>query len=289
MTADAGVLVLEHRASRLVVASQSGAAIREFKWRDHDILRPAPPGAADDPFETACFAMVPFVNRIAHGRFEFAGRAVQLRRNWSEDPHPIHGQGWRASWDVMAATRSSATLRFEGGGDDWPWRYASEQRFALSADELSIELSLENLSDGPMPSMLGLHPYFPHAAQARLQAHLPRVWLTDRSALPLEEVQTPRPWRFDPPRAVNAVPLDHGFCGWNGHAVLEWPERTVTLHAPACGFLHVYAPRGRDFFCIEPQTGAPGALARNADETSVLAPGERAGIEVRFEVACISA
>jgi aldose 1-epimerase len=285
MTANAGVLVLERRASRLIVLSHLGAAVREFRWRDQDVLRPAPPGASDDPFTMACFPMVPFVNRIAHGRFRFAGRSVQLERNWSEDPHPLHGQGWRASWDVTATTPTSATLRFEGGGDDWPWRYACEQRFRLSVDELSVELSLENLSDSPMPSMLGLHPYFPHAAQARLHAQLPRVWRTNGSALPVQEIDTPRAWRFDPPRAVGAVPLDHCFCGWNGHAVLEWPERIVTVRAPGCAFLHVYAPQGRDFFCIEPQNGAPGALVRNADEASVLAPGARIGIEVRFELA----
>ncbi len=284
MSKDEGLLVLQHRAARLVVAPYRGGAIHEFTWHGANILRPAAPGAAKDAFAAACFPMAPFVNRIAHGRFSFAGRSVLLEPNWPEDPHPIHGQGWRANWEVTAATATGATLRFEGGGDEWPWRYRCEQRFRLFPDELSIALSIENLSDAPMPAALGLHPYFPHAAQARLNARLPRVWLADDAALPVEEAETPAAWRFEPPRGVQALPLDHCFCGWNGEASLEWPERTVRVRAPHCSFLHVYAPAGRDFFCIEPQTGPPGALARNAEQPPALAPGGSTAMELQLSL-----
>ncbi len=264
-----------------------GGAISEFSWRDRHIFRPASADAADDPFDMACFAMLPFVNRVADGRFGFGRYAVQLERNWSEDPHPLHGQGWRAPWTVIAASTAGATLRFDGGGDEWPWAYRCEQGFQLFPDGLSIELSIENLSATPMPAMLGLHPYFPDAAHARLLARTPRVWLTDRAALPLEEVTTRPEWRFEPARAVGAVSLDHCFAGWNGIATLQWPDRTVTVQATNCHHLHVYAPSGQDFFCIEPQTAAPGALGRSHDGVTVVAPGERFGMRVDFTVGAI--
>ena len=102
-------LILRHRAARLTLAPQLGGAIRAFEWRGRDILRPAA-ATADDPFEMACFPMVPYVNRIAHGRFEFGGRAVQLERNWTADPHPIHGQAWRRPW----SRRRAAPTRWRG-------------------------------------------------------------------------------------------------------------------------------------------------------------------------------
>src|SRR3569833_1966511 len=166
MTRAEGLLVLEHQQTRLTLDPRRGGVIRELKWRDWDILRPTPASAGDDPFDTACFAMVPFVNRVAHGRFTFDGHAVQLERNWSADPHPIHGHGWRSSWEVAAAERADATLKFEGGANEWPWRYSSEQRFELTPNGLSLELSIRNLSRTPMPAMLGLHPYFPDAQHA---------------------------------------------------------------------------------------------------------------------------
>jgi aldose 1-epimerase len=275
-------LTIQHHAARLTLAPREGGAVRELEWRGRPVLRPTPAGAGDDPFETACFPMVPYVNRIAHGRFEFGGRTVQLERNWSEDPHPLHGQGWRAAWSVFSVTATSAAMSFEGGADEWPWRYHCEQRFELLDDGVAIELSIENRSVTPMPAMLGLHPYFPDAAHAELRANLPRVWLADDGALPTEEVETPRAWRFEPGRAVNAVTLDHCFAGWNGIASIRWPERRVILRASHCRFLHVYAPPGRDFFCVEPQNAPPGALVRRAGETSVLAPGERQSIRVHF-------
>jgi aldose 1-epimerase len=281
---DEGFLVLQHETTRLAVDSRRGGAIRAFDWRGKAILRSTAAGAGDDPFDMACFPMAPYVNRVAHGQFSFGRHAVQLARNWSQDPHPLHGQGWRARWTVEAASSSSATLSYEGGADDWPWRYRCEQSFQLLADELSVELRLENLSETTMPAMLGLHPYFSDAAQAQLQAQLPRVWLTDRAALPVKEAQTPPAWRFEPARAIGAVPLDHCFSGWDGIATLRWPDRAVTVSAAHCSCLHIYAPAGRDFFCIEPQSAAPGALSRDAGEATVLAPGGRCAIRVQFAV-----
>jgi aldose 1-epimerase len=281
---DKGFLVLRHAEARLTLDPHRGGVIREFSWGGRDVLRPTPASAGADPLDTACFPMVPFVNRVADGRFSFGGHAVQLEPNWSGDPHPLHGAGWRASWAVLAASGSRARLRFDGGNDEWPWTYRCEQCFELLPDGLSIELSVENLSKMPMPAMLGLHPYFGDAAHAVLQARLPRVWLTDGAALPVRETETPAAWRFEPARPVNAVPLDHSFSGWNGIASLRWPDRTVTLHARDCNYLHVYAPVDKDFFCVEPQTAAAGALGRNGGEAAVVAPGGRLAMRVRLAV-----
>jgi galactose mutarotase-like enzyme len=46
----------------------------------------------------------------------------------------------------------------------------------------------------------------------------------------------------------------------------------------------VYAPAGRDFFCVEPQSAPAGALNRGADEATVVAPGERFEVQVSFDV-----
>jgi aldose 1-epimerase len=286
MKSDTGYLMLQLQDTRLTLDPGRGGVIRALNWRGHDVLRPTAADAGDDPFDTACFPMVPFVNRVAHGEFDFAGRKVRLERNWSEDPHPLHGQGWRKPWSVVSESASGATLRFDGGADEWPWRYRCEQHFDLQPDGLSVELSLQNLSDESMPVMLGLHPYFPDAAHAQLRARLPRVWLTDRAALPLEETPTPPEWRFEPPRPVKTVPLDHGFSEWDGVAKLRWPDRTLTVSAKGCRYLHVYTPAANDYFCIEPQTAAPGALGRA--EAPIVAAGERIAIEVRFAAAGVS-
>lgn len=225
-----------------------GGAIREFTWRDRQILRSASPLANDDPFELACFPLVPYANRIANGRFEFDGRSVSLASNSDPSVHPLHGQGWLAPWEIVSTTASSAALVFDGGGNEWPWRYRAQQQFELHDDALKIDLSVQNLADAPMPAMLGLHPYFCDAAHAQLQAKPPRVWLADDACLPVEEAASPAAWRFDAPRAVNTIALDHCFTGWDGVAKITWPGRVITIHAQNCGFLHIYAPAGKKFF-----------------------------------------
>jgi aldose 1-epimerase len=282
MKVDESWIVLQRQqpAMRMILAPKQGGAIRELTHEGEDVLRPTPAGAGLDPFDLACFPMVPYANRIAHGRFRHGNRQVQLKRNWSGDPHPLHGQGWRAPWSLVAASTSSAILRFEGGGDEWPWRYRCEQRFELLPDGVSIELSIQSLADEPMPAMLGLHPYFPNAAHAKLEAQLPRVWLTDDAALPLTEAATPAAWCFEPARELQQVPLDHCFAGWNGTAVLRWPGRALRITAPDCRFLQIYAPASQDFFCIEPQSAAAGALSTG--EVRTLAPGERFAIALHL-------
>jgi aldose 1-epimerase len=279
-----GTVVLQCESALVSLDPARGGVVREFTWHGLDVFRPTPSAAGDDPLDVACFPMVPYVNRVAGGHFEFMRRNVQLAPNWSGDPHPLHGQGWRTSWDVVSASNTAATLRFEGGGNEWPWRYRSEQCFELGPDELWIELSVENLSDTPMPAMLGLHPYFADATHAQLQAELPRIWLTDAAAIPVEEAQSPARCRFEEFRAIESVALDHCFSGWNGVASLRWPDRVVTIRTAQCRYLHVYTPTDKDFFCIEPQTAPPGALGRNVGEAAVVAPRERFAMRVQFSV-----
>lgn len=287
MTLDAGLPILQNRAMRLLLDPQRGGAIRELSWLGRPVLRPAPATGAGDPFEMACFPMAPYVNRVARGRFSFGGHSVQLDRNWDADPHPLHGQGWRRPWTTVNISAAQATLSFEGGGDDWPWRYVCEQRFQLLDNGVSIGLSVENSGSEAMPVMLGLHPYFPDAAHAHLEARLPSVWLTDSEVLPVKEIPTPSEWRFQPSRAIDSRVLDHTFADWDGVATLRWPEYQVTLRATECRHLHVYAPAGRGFFCVEPQSAPPGALGRDAGEAKVLNPGERFGIQVQIEAGAL--
>jgi aldose 1-epimerase len=227
-------LVLQHEHMQLTLDAARGGAILEFSWRDRPIFRATPRSAGADPFALACFPMVPYANRIARGHFNFGAHAVHLKRNWENDPHPLHGQGWRARWTVATAAASSARLMYEGGGDEWPWRYRAEQHLQLTQSALSVRLSIENLAQSPMPTMLGLHPYFCDPDQAQMQASTPRVWLADNASLPIEEVATPIDWSFDQARPVTAVPLDHCFADWNGSAVLIAASTSTRTTVVAC-------------------------------------------------------
>nr|WP_263486478.1 hypothetical protein [Mesorhizobium sp. ESP6-5] len=73
------------------IAPAAGGALASYRWwRDGsavDWLRAAHPAAIGrgDAGAMACFPLVPYSNRIRNGRFEFAGRPIQLPR-----PRTIH-------------------------------------------------------------------------------------------------------------------------------------------------------------------------------------------------------
>jgi len=275
-------MLLRNGNVRITVDAAHGGVLRDFSWRGMAVLRPAASAAVTEPLMTACFPLVPYANRIAHGRFTFQGTEVSLRPNWDQDPHPLHGQGWRAAWAVDQSSAAAATLMFAGGGDEWPWRYRATQAFEVLADGLKVRLSVENLADRPMPAMLGLHPYFPDGAAAAIEAQATTVWLTDAQALPVEEVAIPPRWSFARPRPAAGIALDHCLDHWDGVAMVRWPDRVVTLTATGCPALHVYTPASAGFFCLEPQSAAVGALNRAHGGAATLVPGETLAISVEF-------
>jgi aldose 1-epimerase len=275
--------------AELDVAPAEGGCITAFRWRAEggaiDWLRPAPRGAGLTPNESACFPLVPYSNRIRQGRFRFAGQDYQLRPNFTPAPHTIHGHGWKLPWRATAQDTASLALVYEHDGSDWPAPYCAEQHFTLAAGALTVELAVTNTGDTAMPAGLGLHPYFPRTPACRLTATVEAMWATDAEVMPTELVGADLSGGLSP----DAPPLDNGFTGFAGRAVIDWPERraSLTLEAdPALSFLVVYTPAGKDFFCAEPVshcTDAVNLAAERADTgLKVLQPGERFAAAVRF-------
>ena len=239
------------------------------------ILRPAPAEAlmAGNGRGMACFPLVPYSNRVAGGRFSFAGTAYQLARNFGDHPNSIHGVGWQRAWQVTQVAPDAATLSLEHTQDaDWPFAFSAAQRFQLSATALRIDLSITNRHATSAPAGLGLHPYFPRGG-AMLGFRTESVWHNGSDMVPTQRTAVPPDWDHATARAVGSVALDNCFEGWDGVATLAWPDRTLTIEASEI-FRHliVYTPAGQDFFCVEPVSHANDAI--NRDGMHVLAPDE---------------
>jgi aldose 1-epimerase len=243
-----------------------------------------------DPLESACFPLVPFVNRVRDGRFFFRGREVTLAQNLQGDPSPLHGQGWRAGWEVVRQAPAEAELVYRHEAGEWPWAYDARQIFRLEDDGLVIELACSNLSDSAMPCGLGLHPYFPCSEDTRLDAEVACSWTIDDKVLPVGKV--PAEGRFSlRDRLICAQELDHGFGDWNGLAMIDdpaWPFR-IELTSGSAQFLHVYSPKTGGFFAAEPVTHANAALNAPEEEwpplgLRVLDPGATMRLDMRLRL-----
>lgn len=285
-------LSLADGALTLELLPELGAALASLRHEERDVLRPAPPGTSD-PFQTAAFALAPFANRIAGGRFRVGDREVRIERNAQGQAHPLHGHAWRRPWQVRSASGASAALSFEHPPDSWPWHYTVTQTLTLHAGSLEVRLALENLDSTPMPAGLGWHPYFHKGRGARLEAHLTGVWLTDEELLPVSLAHGTRFAHWDGGDLLAQPQLiDHCHTGWDGVARILLPEERLRLTLTASRelkWLHIYSPPDQDFFCIEPVSHMPDAVNRAAPAAltghRLLAPGERLEAAVTLGIA----
>jgi aldose 1-epimerase len=269
-----------------------GGCITFFRTDGIELMRPAADGFAENGGArlSSSYPLVPFSNRIADGRFAFAGKDYQLALNMPEEGHAIHGHGWENGWQVEARSETEAVLGFTHRVDGTPFDYQARQRFTLGPEGLEVVIEVRNQGAGPMPAGLGLHPYFPRSEALTLKAPADHVWLLDRRKLPTEKVRPPAEWDFSAPRRLAPIDIDHCFGGWAGRARLHWPERELSLEIeaePVFGHLVVYVPPGRDFVCVEPVShvnDGVNLMARGVEGTGVrvLAPGESLAGRVLF-------
>ncbi len=266
------MLSLRSGESSLVLAPEIGGAIVGWTFGTVPLLRRPAPDAivSGDVLALACFPLVPYSNRIAHGTFRWDGVDFPLNRHFGDQPHTIHGVGWRRAWAVAQVGPASVTLtlRHDAAGDharDWPFAFVAEQRFTLTPNALEVALSLRNLHRAPAPAGLGLHPYFPRDRPATLRFNATHVWRNDADVLPSELVAVPPEWDHSGGRCIGSVSLDNCFAGWDGKARIVWASDAPALRIEADGlFRHliVYAPPAQDFFCVEPVSHMNDAINR---------------------------
>lgn len=259
----------------MAVDLRFGGGVASLRHDGRDVLDPAPQGATS-PVQLGTFALAPYANRIAHGRFAFGEQQVETARLHPGEPHGLHGLLWYAQVEPIAQGPEHLTLAFTHEGPDWPWAFRVEQTYRLSQAGWVHELAIINLASTDMPHGLGFHPRFKLARDSRVDTQLSHIWLTDETLLPTWSAMSDP--RLD---AILGAPfadwpfIDHCCGGWQGRALIDVAglDRQVHLSASAeCGFLHVYAP-GNGTACFEPVTHMPDQANRGG--MALLAPGAR--------------
>jgi aldose 1-epimerase len=282
-------LTLTHGAARCDILPQVGGSIGAWSVNGQEMLRAASEAGitARNPYTTAGFPLVPYSNRIGQGIFEWRGKLMALARNFPPEPHAIHGVGFERPWQVQTRGKDSALLRLTHRPDAaWPWAFEARQRITLSDDSLILEFDAVNLESQAVPLAFGHHPYFP-CSGAHLTFHAQGVWLVGDDGLPCELAKPAGQYDFSKGMAVENADIDHCFTGWNGSAIVTWPDKMQALAIVGSRELSsavVCIRRGLDAFCFEPVAHVNNALNRADRESSmpVIAPGESFEASIRF-------
>jgi aldose 1-epimerase len=270
-----GFVTLTDGAARVDLLPALGGRIAQVTLGSRPLLRGPEHASLGWPW-WGSYPMLPWANRIAGGVARFGGDTITLPVNWP-DGTAIHGLAYERPWDVVAAGPAEATLAIEVAVDRY--RVRAEQRFALSAGALDLEIDVVNVAEWPVPAGVGIHPWFV-AAPVRVPAEL--VWPGEG---PMPD-GLPRPVRAeeDLRRPVTAVPMDRCFTGLSdtsadiGDLTLSWrgPITQVVVYSGEPGFV-----------CVEPQTMATDGI-RMADAgvvgTGVIALDPGAALSVGYRL-----
>jgi aldose 1-epimerase len=260
------MLSLNEGVSSLVIAPEHGAGLLGWMLDRTPLLRRAVPGAAvaGNPHVMGCFPMLPYCNRIAGGRFIWAGNEYRLRHNFGDNPHTIHGLGWQRAWTLTSIAPREATLTLDHQPDaDWPFAFQAHVTYALAESALTVTLSLTSRHPAPAPAGIGLHPFFPKANDPSLRFDAVGVWHNGADALPDRHGPPPADWVHTMPLSVLDSRLDNCFTGWNGTADIAAGPASLRIEASgAFHCLQVFTPSWADFFCAEPVSHAPDAISR---------------------------
>lgn len=269
------------------LAPELGGGIAAFRYRGRPIFNKPAPGARD---VTALgeFPMGPYVNRIAHGRFDWRGETIVLPRNRADQIHPLHGLGWQRAWTSERLAPHVARMRLTcDASPHWPWEcVAMERVVTLTESGMDVAFSLTHDDPRPMPASIGLHPHFASKG-ARVQFRSDAMWLSSADGIPLLRQRTEEVDVLAAGVTVAELDVDDCFAGWDGRAEISWPDRTLYIETdPPQRFVQLYVPRGADYFCLEPQSAMPDAVNHTSEESGAveLVRGKTLTFTTRFTV-----
>jgi aldose 1-epimerase len=244
--------------------------------------------------------LAPWPNRLAGGRYPFAGAEHQTPLSEPGRGNAIHGLVRWTAWQAVERADDRVTmdtvLRPQPG---YPFALMLSVEYSLSARGLRVSTSATNIGDGPLPFGLGFHPYLTVGSAMVdgdvLSVPADRVLEVDERGIPTGVERRVDGTAFDlrAGAPLGDRQLDHCFGGLRrdddglARATLAAPDGTATrtLWCDA-GFRYLMvftgdtlAPhRRRRGVAIEPMTCPPDAFNSGTDLV-VLDPDSTATAE----------
>ncbi len=272
-------------ALRLAVRPDLGGCIAGLWHRDTPILRSTEPAALEVARKAACYPLVPYSNRLAYRRFRWKGHDYTTQPNFDDSPHSVHGVGWIRPWQIVSSSAVDLVIQCVHPGDaDWPFPFEVSQYFSLTPHSLGVQMVITNTAARAQPVGLGWHPYFPKRPRSRLHIEISDRWDADAAELPVRKVA-----QHSIDGDVSHLAYDNCFEGYTGAARIRDEKFSLQLTS-SLGYLVVFTPHDRDYFCVEPVSHLSNAI-HMAEPAShglrTLEPGESFEANFNLEIAVV--
>jgi aldose 1-epimerase len=240
--------MIELRAgpARAVVVPGAGGRVGSLAVGDTELLVTGEPD--DHGMLWGSFPMVPWVGRLAEGRFTHDGTTHQLATNLP--PHSLHGLAFAQPWRVTSASSANATMTCP-----LPWALGgvADQRVELTPGALTCTLGVTAAARS-MPAEVGWHPWF--ATRGPVAVDATAMYERDARGMPTGRLVAP-----------SAPPWDDCFRTTRPVTFAVGPL-TVTVSSD-CDHVVVFDQLDLGT-AVEPQSGPPDAFHLRP---RVLAPG----------------
>ncbi|MDY6407387.1 MAG: aldose 1-epimerase [Pseudomonadota bacterium] len=266
-------IILSNDKLRVGILPELGASLSFLRYRhgakEVDILRPTD-SSQKEAINTALFPMLPYCGRIRGGNFTYWGILRKVPKNQVGFQDPIHGDGWKKSWTVSKQSQNSITLTMVHDKKQlgFPFSYEAEITYTIQDSDLDIKMTVQNPSLLPMPCGLGIHPFFIRTKDVELNFKSQVVWSNESDPIFDEPYTTPAAWNFDGGKALNNAVFDTCFGGFEEQAQIRYPDQDITVGITTSDMFHhivLYAPKGKNFFSLEPCSNASNAFNLAAD------------------------
>jgi aldose 1-epimerase len=271
--------------------TELGAGLRQLSARGHPVI--VEYGADEMPPAGAGQLLLPWPNRVDHGRYTFAGAAHQLDLSEPAAGNAIHGLTRFASWQVRAQNDSLVELGHTlHGQPGFPFVMEFTARYALSAGGLEVSVSAANVGSAAAPYGTGNHPYLtagtPLIDECELELPAAQWLAADERGIPVGGPRDVAGSEFDfrQRRAIGGTKVDHAFTDLTrdsdgrAWAWLSGPRARVGFWAgPGYQWLQAFTgdalgpERARRALAIEPMTCPPNAFVSGHDLLT-LEPGD---------------
>jgi len=256
-----------------------------------DVMRPTAEADYANASLCASFIMLPWANRLRDAHFRFRDTDYQLEST-SADGTAMHGVTRRLPWRVVSADETSIRMSFDSAlyeKINFPFEFSAEAEYRLDGRDLVMALRLRNEDRQAFPAGFGHHPYFlraPGGEDNAVQLEIPcDKQYTLVNALPDGPAQVITPVAdFRRLRTLDNAQHDDLLTARQGDKPMRivYPAWNVELNFlvdPIFSHWLMFAPQGKPFFALEPQTNANDGfnLAAQGIESAgvfVLEPGE---------------
>lgn len=269
-------IVLSNNILQLGILPDFGASVSFLTYKGRNILRPAEKTSPHfDANQSGMFVMVPFCGRIRGGRFIYWGITRKMKKNHIGISDPIHGDGWKSVWSVSKKSDNSVTLTLTHNKENgFPFSYQAELTYTLNDNNLDISLTLLNPEVLPMPCGIGIHPFFQKTKDMTIKFPSKMIWAHETDPIFDKPYPTPFSWQFKDGLPLNTQVFDTCFGGFDGQASITYPSEKYQINISAgqnFGHIVLYAPKNKNFVCLEPCTNAPNAF--NLASNGVIGSG----------------